>query len=275
VVLTALKLLFPAFAADVRENLSDFLSTDYDYKEAISTLGSRISELNLLVTDATETPEETEPAESAAPFSLDSLMPRYLISSPDNFVTPAEDTLPPSPSAESTPLPSPEASAAPAESASPAPAAATPSDYSDLALPANVSLTEPALPFAYGEPIANAVPAGFGYRLHPLDGVVKFHYGTDIPANSGVEIRAFADGLVGLIGVEEGYGNYVVLDHGNGYNTLYAHCSEILVNMGDHVSLGDKIALVGATGEATGPHLHFELRSNGLFLNPEYYLEGL
>jgi murein DD-endopeptidase MepM/ murein hydrolase activator NlpD len=185
-----------------------------------------------------------------------------------------EESAPPSPVEESTPQPSAEPSTAPATEST-VPAEETPSDYSDLALPANVSLIPPALPFAYGEPIENAVPAGFGYRIHPLDGVVKFHYGTDIPALSGVEIHAFADGLVGLIGEEEGYGNYVVLDHGSGYNTLYAHCSQILVKMGDYVSLGDTIALVGATGEVTGPHLHFELRSNGLFLNPEYYLAGL
>ena len=273
VVLTALKLLFPAFAADMREDLSGLLSTDYDYKEAISTLGSQISELHFLVPVTPDAQVEAETEESAAVSSLDILLPRYIISSNDNSApesaAPAAvgESTPPSPAEESTPLPTLEPSAAPA--------AETPSDYSELALPANVSLAQPVLPFAYGEPVENAVPAGFGYRMHPLDGVVKFHYGTDIPACSGDAILAFADGLVGLTGEEEGYGKYVVLDHGNGYNTLYAHCSQILVEMGDYVSLGDTIAQVGMTGEATGPHLHFELRDNGIFLNPEYYLAGL
>jgi murein DD-endopeptidase MepM/ murein hydrolase activator NlpD len=282
VILTALKLLFPAFATDVREDLADFLSTDYDYKEAISTLGSQISELRFLAPETPDAGGKAEAEDSGASSSLDFLMPRYSlsfsdISVPAMNVEPSaaiEESAPPSPAAESTPLPSAEPSAAPAAEPSASPAAETPSDYGDLALPANVSLVQPVLPFAYGEPIENTVPSGFGYRLHPLDGVVKFHYGTDIPAYSGVEIHAFADGLIGLTGEEKGYGNYVVIDHGNGYNTLYAHCSKILVNMGDLVSLGDTIALVGATGEATGPHLHFELRDNGIFLNPEYYLLG-
>ena len=73
-------------------------------------------------------------------------------------------------------------------------------------------------------------------------------------------------------GTDDGYGNYVKLDHGNGFVTLYGHCNELLVAAGEEISRGQVIALVGSTGQSTGPHLHFELIHNGIYLNPEFYL---
>ena len=108
--------------------------------------------------------------------------------------------------------------------------------------------------------------------MHPIQGVVKFHYGTDFAASAGTDVLAFADGTVLAAGQDAGYGNYVKIDHGNGYVTLYGHCSELLVSAGQTVQRGERIALVGATGQATGPHLHFELMHDGVYLNPEFYL---
>ena len=144
--------------------------------------------------------------------------------------------------------------------------------YSGYAVPANVSYAVSELPFAHGSPVAGYTSSGFGYRLHPLENKVKFHYGTDFAANSGTTVCAFADGTVLAAGQSEGYGNYVKLGHADGYATLYGHCSKLLVRAGETVTLGQPIALVGATGKATGPHLHFELMHDGYYYNPEFYL---
>ena len=143
---------------------------------------------------------------------------------------------------------------------------------SDQAPPENVSYEVAALPFAETTPVAGYTSSGFGYRIHPIQNNLRFHYGTDFAADAGTEILAFADGTVLAAGEDAGYGNYVKLDHGDGYVTLYGHCSQLLVSEGTHVSRGQTIALVGATGQATGPHLHFELIHHGVYLNPEFYL---
>lgn len=144
--------------------------------------------------------------------------------------------------------------------------------FSDYAIPANVSYDAPTLPFEFSVPSASAVTSGFGYRNHPIDNKVKFHYGTDLGAYDGDSITAFADGTVISAQELSGYGLTVMIDHGNGFQTLYAHCSQLLVDHGDSVKRGDKIALVGHSGNVTGPHLHFELLYNGKYLNPEFYL---
>ena len=144
--------------------------------------------------------------------------------------------------------------------------------FSDRAIPANVSYDIPELPFATVHPVSGRESSGFGYRMHPIQQTVKFHYGTDFAADSGTEICAFADGTVLAAGKDAGYGNYVKLDHGSGFVTLYGHCSSIDVSAGDTVAAGQTIARVGATGMATGPHLHFELIHEGVYLNPEFYL---
>lgn len=144
--------------------------------------------------------------------------------------------------------------------------------FSDYAVPANVSYEAPALPFEYIAPCVGAVTSGFGYREHPLDGVVKFHYGTDLGAYDGDAVKAFADGKVLSVQELDGYGLTVLIEHTGGFSSLYAHCSQILVEQGDSVKLGDKIALAGHSGDVTGPHLHFEIIYNGKYLNPEFYL---
>ena len=147
--------------------------------------------------------------------------------------------------------------------------------YSGYAVPANVSYAVSELPFAHTSPVAGYTSSGFGYRLHPLENKVKFHYGTDFAANSGTAVCAFADGTVLAAGQDDGYGNYVKVRHADGYTTLYGHCSKLLVRAGETVTAGQEIALVGATGKATGPHLHFELMHDGYYCNPEFYLAAV
>ena len=144
--------------------------------------------------------------------------------------------------------------------------------FSDHALPDGVSYAMPGLKIGYSSPVLGTTSSGFGYRVHPISGEVKFHYGTDFAAWTGTDIRSFAEGYVSVAGEDSGYGNYLILTHGDGCETLYAHCSELLVTTGEAVSAGQVIARVGETGQVTGPHLHFELKQDGVYLNPEYYV---
>ena len=98
------------------------------------------------------------------------------------------------------------------------------------------------------------------------------HGGLDLAASYGTPIKAVADGIVKLAGVSGGYGNLVVIDHGNGVETYYGHCSSINVRVGAEVKAGDEIAKVGSTGNSTGNHLHFEIRINGSSVNPQKYI---
>ena len=144
--------------------------------------------------------------------------------------------------------------------------------YTMPALPANASLEQRNLGFAYQSPILGALSSTFGWRDHPVDGENKFHYGVDLAAEEGADICAFADGEVYATGESSTLGNYIMLEHPGGYITLYAHCSRVTAT-GGAVSMGDKIAEVGQTGVATGPHLHFELHDGSLYLNPIYYVQ--
>jgi septal ring factor EnvC (AmiA/AmiB activator) len=117
-------------------------------------------------------------------------------------------------------------------------------------------------------PAQGPVVSGFGMRWHPILGGYRMHTGIDIGASYGAPIVASDDGIVLYVGWYGGYGNTVIVDHGSGLSTLYAHCSSILVNQGQQVARGQAIARVGATGYATGPHLHFEIRENGVPVNP-------
>lgn len=144
--------------------------------------------------------------------------------------------------------------------------------YSEENLPDSVSLEQAILGFDYTTPVMGVLTSDFGYREHPIEGEERFHYGVDLAVNSGTEIDCFADGTVTAVGESSSYGKYCIVAHEGGYSTLYAHCSRIVVTSGTEVSRGQKIAEVGETGMATGPHLHFELQRNGTYLNPIYYV---
>ena len=128
------------------------------------------------------------------------------------------------------------------------------------------------LGFDYAAPLAGAVTSPFGWREHPDTGREAFHYGVDLAADEGTAIACFADGVVGVVGESVELGKYLTVHHANDALTLYAHCSRITVASGDTVTRGGKLAEVGSTGNATGPHLHFELHIGADCLDPQYYL---
>jgi murein DD-endopeptidase MepM/ murein hydrolase activator NlpD len=120
-----------------------------------------------------------------------------------------------------------------------------------------------------GAPIPGAdLASPFGLRNDPLGGGAGFHPGMDLAATSGTQIHASAEGVVVTAGDCGGYGNCVVIDHGNSIATLYGHQSQVLVSVGEHVDAGQVVGLVGSTGMSTGPHLHFEVRLHGIPIDP-------
>jgi murein DD-endopeptidase MepM/ murein hydrolase activator NlpD len=122
-------------------------------------------------------------------------------------------------------------------------------------------------------PVATPViTSTYGYRVHPIFGDRRLHTGIDLRASSGTPIKAAAPGEVVFAGWRGGYGNCTIVDHGGGVATLYAHQSALKVAQGDEVSRGQVIGAAGATGNATGPHLHFEVRVNGVPVDPMPYL---
>lgn len=122
-------------------------------------------------------------------------------------------------------------------------------------------------------PVRGIVTSPFGVRLSPFTHTEVFHEGLDIESPAGAPVRAAARGKVVRSGYEALYGNLLVVDHGNGFRTLYAHLSERLVRAGDLVRKGEVIGKVGDTGRTTGPHLHYEVRVNGLPVNPTRFFQ--
>ena len=113
--------------------------------------------------------------------------------------------------------------------------------------------------------------SGYGNRIDPIYGTVRYHAGMDFSAAVGTDIYATGDGTVEDAGWESGYGNCVVIDHGYGYKTRYAHMSRIGVRRGEKVIRGQVIGAVGNTGKSTGPHLHYEVIVKGRTVNPVNY----
>lgn len=139
-----------------------------------------------------------------------------------------------------------------------------------------IKLMDKNSPYVGGEftwpcPASRYISSSFGNRLHPTLHVWKFHTGIDIGCSAGKDIVAVASGKVIMSKVYGGYGNCVMIDHGGGIVTLYGHASKLLVSEGQTVKRGQTIALVGSTGRSTGPHLHFEVRKNGEYINPMNY----
>ena len=95
----------------------------------------------------------------------------------------------------------------------------------------------------------------------------------DIAADSGTAVAAFAAGTVKSVGNSEDFGIWLQMEHANGVTTFYSHCSKLCVKEGDHIKAGENVAYVGSTGKSTGPHLHFEIRLNGVRLDPMHYIE--
>ena len=121
-------------------------------------------------------------------------------------------------------------------------------------------------------PVRGWVTSGFGYRISPFTGRRALHSGLDIATRKGALIVTPADGVVTRVASEYDFGKFVVIDHGYGVSTRYGHNSRILVRPGQRVRRGEPIARVGNTGRSTGPHLHYEVRQNGVPVNPNRYI---
>lgn len=307
--LSAVKFMLPEKAAEIRGYIIPAISRDISIRDDIIALGRAISSGGNYIyvwehwikgeNEESEQSEHSEPEDitesSVRSVSCDGFMLSEMVKqnlggfefSPappadeaageaaenKNEAPLSEQTSPPASSVPPSLEPSPPATAAPVLNLS-----AKVDDFlheqaafADYAVPANVSYEAPILPFEYAQPVIASVTSGFGYREHPIDGGVRFHYGTDFGVVDGDSISAFADGTAITVQEFDGYGLTVIIDHGDGFSTLYAHCSQILVNQGDKVKRGDKIALSGHSGRVTGPHLHFELMHSGKYLNPEFY----
>lgn len=122
------------------------------------------------------------------------------------------------------------------------------------------------------KPAAGGITSPYGPRRHPVTGKDSFHTGVDYGASYGTPIKASKSGTVTTAGWHTAYGKMIIIDHGSGQSTLYAHSSQLNVSVGQQVSQGQTIALVGSTGYSTGPHLHFEVRINGQHQNPTKYV---
>lgn len=266
VLLTVLKLLFPDATASVRARVVAVIDRDMEYEAMLTKVGSLLTgdAVQTVMARFQETPPDTQTVH--APQIPRNLMAETLSILPEDWVD-ATPTPQPTPTPTPTPDPVP-------ESVREAVAAflTAQADFSDYPLPDTVSYDDLILSLDHTAPVSGVTSSGFGYRRHPIEDVVKFHYGTDYAVNSGTDILAFADGTVTEVNWDDGYGNYIRISHADGWSTLYAHCSVTNVQPGQSVAKGDRIALVGATGEVTGPHLHFELLHNGIYVNPEFFL---
>jgi murein DD-endopeptidase MepM/ murein hydrolase activator NlpD len=125
-----------------------------------------------------------------------------------------------------------------------------------------------------GWPATGRISSGFGMREHPRYGGRRFHTGTDITLSQGTPLHATADGIVSFSDRSGGNGNIVVLEHGYGFSTVYAHNSQNKVHAGQKIKRGEVIAYSGSTGVTTGPHVHYEVWQGGKSVDPEPFLKG-
>jgi len=125
-----------------------------------------------------------------------------------------------------------------------------------------------------GSPVDGRLSSGFGMRVHPRYGRELFHAGIDLSAQAGDPVHATADGIVSFSGWSKGNGNIVVIEHGHGFSTVYAHNTKNLTQVGKTVQRGQKIATVGSTGVTTGPHVHYEIWKHGKCVDPEPFTKA-
>lgn len=276
--------VFPERAASMREGLSQLIGSDTDFRAAFADLGRAISNGEpVLDTLGDLCIEVFGGSRVTVQPPVGALLPSYeneyaFLSGPVTVETVMARRLgikePPAP--EPTPAPPVEASPPPVVEEPPAEEpAVVHMEYSGPALPANATMDKHTLGLEKTvSPVEGWwLSSAFGWREHPVDGGEKFHNGIDMAVNSGSAIRAFAEGTVEYIGESPIYGLYTQIRHANGVATFYCHCSTLLVQKGQVVSAGDVIAQSGETGNALGPHLHFEIKKDGIFLNPSYYVE--
>jgi len=152
------------------------------------------------------------------------------------------------------------------------PYAELPEDSMDNVLFRADSYLDAISPIPLGYPTDGTISSRFGRRIDPFTKKPAWHSGVDIKAPLGSDIKATADGVVERAMFDGKYGRYVLIDHHNGFKTLYGHCRKLLVKAGMKVKRGQTIALIGNSGRSTGPHLHYEVRYKGKVIDPRFYV---
>ena len=273
--------IFPERIADLREQVLGLLRGDTDFQAVFADLGQSISKGEPMLDTLGDAwsqmlgGEEAKPSGAAGENALYAAQAAWLsgFGRQEGTGTPGLKIDPQAtPAVAATPAPQPEVTPEPTPTPEPA---VEHVDYTGPALPDNTSMDKYRLDV--GEtvsPVMGVLTSPFGWREHPVDGEEKFHNGVDLAVNTGTQVKAFADGVVDYIGDDpDQYGLYLQISHANGVKSFYAHCSQLLVSQGQTVKAGDTVALSGDTGNTTGPHLHLELRFNGVRINPIYYIE--
>ena len=279
--------VFPGKLAEVRETVLSAIQADTDFKAAFASLGRSISEGEPILDTLGDLWVEVFGGEAVTVPDGEGQVSTPLFRAQAAFLSgfPArEDAVShwlgeagkPEPVAVEPAEPNTVPEPTPVPTATPEPAVVH-VEYNGPTLPDNATMDRYNLnALGVGETVTPAlgwVSSDFGWREHPVDGGEKFHNGVDLAVNDGTDVLAFADGTVDYIGDSPIYGLYLQLSHPGGLKSFYAHCSELLVQQGQTVAAGERVALSGATGNSTGPHLHFELKLNGVLLNPLYYIE--
>lgn len=273
--------IFPERIADLREQVLGLLRGDTDFQAVFADLGQSISKGEPMLDTLGDAwsqmlgGEEAKTGGTAGENALYAAQAAWLsgFGRQEGTGTLGLKIDPQAtPAVAATPAPQPEVTPEPTPTPEPA---VEHVDYTGPALPDNTSMDKYRLDV--GEtvsPVMGVLTSPFGWREHPVDGEEKFHNGVDLAVNTGTQVKAFADGVVDYIGDDpDQYGLYLQISHANGVKSFYAHCSQLLVSQGQTVKAGDTVALSGDTGNTTGPHLHLELRFNGVRINPIYYIE--
>lgn len=278
--------IFPASMAEVRERILTVIRQDTDFQAAFSALGQAVSEgepvtdaLSVLWGGLTDGGADGNIEDAGGYHAQASLLTglHQTPEGPESLWTDAMKLVAGTPPPV-VPSASPEPEPTPAPSPTPTPEPAVEHmDYNGPALPDNTTMDKYSLS-AIGinetaTPALGWVSSNFGWREHPVDGEERFHNGVDLAVNNGTAVQAFAAGTVDYIGDSPEYGLYLQISHAGGLKTFYCHCSKLCVQQGQSVVVGEKVAESGDTGNATGPHLHFEMKLNGVRLNPLYYIE--
>lgn len=292
VLLVVVKLLFPEAVSGFARSAGQLIGRNADFKEAFAAMGRAVSgqaavseslqdAYTAVFNPGTPAEEPAAPSRTDVPLDPGARLIRYTaVRLPEVQTAPMEEVVvdldsgqAPPPVQEEPPAGEPvlpEQEEPPEDDTTSTEALSY--VYTMPAVPENASLEQRNLGFEHTTPVRGALSSTFGWREHPIEGGNKFHYGVDLAAEQGTDILAFADGEVYATGESSTLGNYIMLRHQGGYMTLYAHCSRVTAT-GGAVSKGEKIAEVGDTGQATGPHLHFELHDGDLYLNPIFYVE--
>lgn len=240
------KLVFPTAVSEIRTEALNILGGNVDYKAAFNVMGEAVAgekDFGEAVTEACQyafriADDEAVEADAETPSPDEKSQEAVVVSDPD---IPTIRNLTYIHAGEEVP-------------------------------PEGASYAMVMLNLDYCKPVDGSITSSFGYREHPVDGDVKFHYGTDFGAEEGTEVRSFSDGKVYAVGESSTLGLYVMIDHADGVRTIYGHLSEVIVSDGDTVEKGQKIGKVGSSGNATGSCLHFEIEVDGVSIDPEYYL---